>query len=287
VSLPASRAPSSPCQRVPMCPVQGRKLLNSTSRSRGVMAKKRKKDKEEKEDYEFRPPEFDEKEFLKKEISDTRTAVLTIVYASVFGIIAGVITLLGPGFAGAAFLVGIAGMFVLKYAYPIMKVDISGFQKKNWLGNLGAYFFTFLAVWVLLLNMPFSDHASPDVEAIIVWVDDGTSVRGIEFDLDGAAWVPLNSTDKVDTMISKAANITINITARVADNGKLALVTISIGTQDSPPHAMTAERNERYGFTISSGDLSAESGLVFFITAEDEAGNSVVYHTGKTLPVAP
>lgn len=250
------------------------------------MAKKRKKEREEKEEYEFRPPDFDEKEFLKKEISDTRTAVLTIVYASTFGIIAGLITIASPGLAGVAFIVGIAGMVTIKYAYPFMKVDTSTFQKKNWLGNLGAYFFTFLAVWVLLLNMPFSDHADPTVDEVIVWVDNGTTIKGIELKDEGG-WVPLNANDTLSTMISKAANVTLNITAKVADNGELKSVKISIGTQDSPDHDMTDEGEERFGFNIASGDLGASTDLLFFISVDDEAGNSIVYVPGAGLPLAP
>ena len=35
------------------------------------MAKKRKKEKQEKEGYEYKPPEFDEEEYLRKEVRDT------------------------------------------------------------------------------------------------------------------------------------------------------------------------------------------------------------------------
>lgn len=255
------------------------------------MAKKRKKDREEKEDYEFRPPEFDEKEFLKKEISDTRTAVLTITYAGVFGVIAGLLTLIVPSLVGAAFLVGIAGMVLLRYIYPMMNVDTSSFQKKNWIGNLGTYFFTFLAIWVLLLNVPFADHAAPTVERVIVWVDDGTTVRGVELKnvpaQGGFVWVPLNSTDNANTMVSKGANVTLNITARVADNGELVSVKMAIGTQNSQYVDMTNEGKERYGFKIISGNLTSESGLMFYISAEDGTGNSMVYHPDRALPVAP
>ncbi|HUW42923.1 MAG TPA: hypothetical protein VMW02_01660, partial [Thermoplasmata archaeon] len=71
------------------------------------MAKKRKKGKPEPEDYEFRPPDFDEKEFLQKELRDTRTALLTIVYAICFGLAAGLISMMGANLAPVAFLVGI------------------------------------------------------------------------------------------------------------------------------------------------------------------------------------
>jgi hypothetical protein len=254
------------------------------------MAKKRKKDKEEKEEYEFRPPEFNEREFLKKEMSDTRTAVVTIIYAGVFGGAAGLITILAPDLAGIAFLVGIAGMVLLRYFYPMFNVDIAAFQKKNWLGNLGTYFFTFLAIWVLMLNVPFSDHAKPTVEKVIVWVGSEGSLKGAELRNvpaeGGFVWVALNKSDDVTKLISKSANSTVNITARVSDNGKLASVKISIGSQSDNPPFMTNEGDSRYGFKITSGELGTTTGLMFYIFADDSVGNSLVFFPDRVMPVA-
>jgi hypothetical protein len=254
------------------------------------MAKKRKKEKVEKEEYEFRPPEFDEKEFLKKEISDTKTAVITIVYASALGIVAGLLTTTSGSLVGPAFLVGIAGMVALRYAYPMLKVDISQFQKRNWLGNLGMYFFTFLAVWILLLNMPFSDHASPTVDKVIVWVDNGTAVRGIEYEFveaqGGYVWTVANSTNPDDVKISVSHDRTVNITAKVTDNGHLKTVRIAIGAQDSPYHDMISEGGYRYGYMMDvSGNLTAGTSLTFYISAEDRAGNSVLFFPATAIPV--
>jgi hypothetical protein len=43
------------------------------------MAKKRKKQKEE-ESYEFKMPEFDEEEYLRKEVRDSKTLFVTFIY---------------------------------------------------------------------------------------------------------------------------------------------------------------------------------------------------------------
>ncbi|MBU0684366.1 MAG: hypothetical protein ABIE25_01035 [Thermoplasmatota archaeon] len=252
------------------------------------MAKKRRKDKEEQEDYEFRPPEFKENEFLKKELTDTRTAVLTIVYATTFGVIAGVISLNGA-FVGLAFLAALVGIFTLKWFFVIAKVDTSGFAKKNWLGNIGSFFFTFLAVWVLLLNMPFSDHADPTVDKAIVWVDNGTTVRGIEYKLDKTqgvySWVAINASDNANNMILKAGNYTINITAKVSDNGDLSSVKIAIGSQSSAFVEMALVPNQRYAYSITSSTLDTSSGLMFYISATDNAGNNIMFRPDRAIPV--
>jgi hypothetical protein len=251
------------------------------------MAKKRKKGKPEPEDYEFRPPDFDEKEFLKKEIRDTRTALTTIVYAVCFGIVAGLISMMGANLAPVAFLVGIAGIVTLKYFYPIAKVDTSEFKKRNWAGNIGTYFFTFLAIWVLMLNMPFSDHAPPSIDNVIVWVNDGTNVYGKEYKTSeaGGTWVAVNATH--DPVIRAIGNYSINITAKVTDNGKLKSVEIAVSSVASGYHAMVSEGKLRYGYQVTGDTLSASDDLMFFISAWDEAGNSVLFNPSSALPVEP
>ncbi|MBN1677015.1 MAG: hypothetical protein JW880_00605 [Candidatus Thermoplasmatota archaeon] len=256
------------------------------------MAKKRKKTKAEKEEYEFRPPDFDEKEFLKKEMKDTKTLIWTVLYAVLFGIIAGLLMLASEDLLGVAFMVGIAGIVSLKYFYPLIKVDITSFQKKNWLGNIATFFFTFLAIWVLLLNVPISDHAKPAVENVIIWVSDGTTARGMEYKhipTQGIyGWVPLNSSDTLETMISVSAGATINITAKVTDNGNLQSVVIQVTTSGDPlTSSMLGEEEYRFGFQVNSGELSASSGLTFTITATDKSGNDLTWRPERAAPVAP
>ena len=265
------------------------KLLNSSSCSRDEMAKKRKKGKPEPEDYEFRPPDFDEKEFLQKELRDTRTALTTIIYAVCFGIVAGLISMMGANLAPVAFLVGIAGIVTMKYFYAIVKVDISGLKKRNWAGNIGTYFFTFLAIWVLMLNMPFSDHASPSVDKVIVWVDDGTNVYGKEYRISEVSgtyqWIALNTTH--DPVIHANSSYRINITAKITDNGQLRTPEIAVGSVASGYQAMTSEGKLRYGYQVTGDALSASDNLMFFISVWDAAGNSVLFNPTSALPVEP
>jgi hypothetical protein len=198
---------------------------------------------------------------------------------------------LNGAFVGLGFLAALVGMFTLKWFYNFAKVETSGFAKKNWVGNVGSFFFTFLAVWVLLLNMPFSDHADPTVDKAIIWVDNGTTVRGIEYKLDKTqgvySWEAINASDNANTMISKAGNYTINITAKVSDNGDLSSVKIAIGSQSSTFLDMTTIGDNRYGYSFKSGALDPSSGLMFFISATDDADNNVVFRPDRAIPVAP
>lgn len=252
------------------------------------MAKKRKKDKEEKEEYEFKPPEFDEKEFLLKELRDTKTVLLTVAYAALFGAGAGLISNLNEGLAPVGLALVLGGLISLKYFYPIVKVDVSQFAKKNWAGNAAWFFFTFLAVWVLTFNFPFADHANPSVTDITVWVSTGTNTTAIDYeyvDSVGAyVWVPRWG-ETVGTMIHATSAYTVNITAKVADNGQLTTVRISVNGGDFT--SMLSEGSHRFGTVLTGDQLTASEGLSFEIRAADEVGHVTVFTPASAIPVAP
>lgn len=241
------------------------------------MAKKRRKDREEKEEeYEFRPPEFDEKEFLLKELFDTRVVMFTVLFGVIFGVVAGIITIADNSLIGVAFLVVVAGMIALKWLYPLVKIDTTKFLKKNWLGNVGTFFFTFLAIWVLLVNQPFADFAHPTVTDATIWVANTGNVTAVDYKFNKALGTSTWSERfglAVATVIH--ANSTLNITARIADGDGLKSVTISI--PNMPLGNMTRESAgvSRWGYSVNASSfISGPTGsLSFIITAIDEKGN--------------
>jgi hypothetical protein len=249
------------------------------------MAKKRKKGKEKEEEYEFIPPEFDEKEFIRKELRDSKALIVTVIYAILLGIVAGVISALNRSFVGLAFLVVIAGLFMLKFVYEFLRIDTHGFQKRNWVGNIATYFFTFLAIWILLLNTPFADFTNPVVSDVIVWVDDGTSVRGLQYNYEKSNnsywWGNMNSS--LPATIVVGSNQTINITAKVVDNGRLRTIEISIGipTSTSWVDMEKSSVDNRWEHQVQVDDLESE----FFIRTEDSSGNGITFELQKPLPI--
>lgn len=249
------------------------------------MAKKRKKDKEEKEEYEFAPPDFDEREFLLKELRDTKTVLYTVGYASLFGIAAGLISNYNEGLVLTGLALVLGGLLSLKYFYPLMKIDISDFQKKNWAGNIAWFFFTFLAVWVLTFNYPFADHANPSINDVTVWVDSGTNVTALDYkyvdSVGGYVWVARWGGDP-DATIYASSSYTINITAIVADNAELTTVRISVNGGELVH--MTAEGDHRFGYSLT-GDQLASGSLTFTMTAWDEAGHEAVFTPASAIKV--
>ncbi|MEE9151359.1 MAG: hypothetical protein V3U20_05945, partial [Thermoplasmata archaeon] len=101
------------------------------------MAKKRKKEKKE-EGYEFKMPEFDEEEYLKKEVRDARSLIVTFVYAVLIAVVSFGLTFVD---AALAALVGFIGIVFLRHIYPIIGVDTTLIEKKQWAGNIIMYLF--------------------------------------------------------------------------------------------------------------------------------------------------
>jgi hypothetical protein len=175
------------------------------------MAKKKKKEKEE-ESYEFKMPEFDETEFLKKEVRDAKSLLVTFGYALLIGIIS-----FGLAFFNIALsvLVGIIAVPFLRHIYLQIGIDISLIEKKQWAGNIALYVFTWLAIWILLTNPPFSDIAAPTIN--------GDSVY---FGSPGN-WTEYNETTK--TYLVFGMNVSINVT--VVDNTKVDASSVMISIQ--------------------------------------------------------
>jgi len=246
------------------------------------MAKKRKKEKVEEQEYEFRPPEFDEKEFLRKELRDTRAVLITVGYAAFFGILAACISMVDPDLVLMGLVLVVAGIVSLKFFYPLVKVDVKEFTKKNWAGNTVWFFFTFLAVWVLLFNFPFSDHATPDVTEVTIWIynSDTQNMTAVDYKFSSSdgdwKWVPRWGTT-TDGLLKATDAYTVNITARISDNGRLETVRLAIGAATGYV-AMVDEGEQRYGYEVSGASLSAASDLMFYIEAVDEAGNDLTFY---------
>ena len=252
------------------------------------MAKKRKKDKKHKEEeYEFRPPEFDEEEFLKKELRDTKTVLITVCYAAAFGIVAAVLSHISSKLIGVSFLLVFVGLYSLRYFYPFVKIKTEEFQKKNWAGNVAWFFLTFLAVWVLTFNYPFSDHANPEVEDIVVWVTDldTDSVTALEYYFNGSRGVHAWRSSTGEQVAIPSTNVSVNITARVSDNGVLSAVDISIGSTQGVYEAMEEESVSRYGYDVPEMKLEGLSELMFFIYAYDEEGNDFTFMPAVGIPI--
>ncbi|UCF07724.1 MAG: hypothetical protein JSW28_08795 [Thermoplasmata archaeon] len=223
------------------------------------MAKKRKKVKEEKEKYEYIPPEFEEEEFLRKEVRETKTLLVTVGYAALIGIAS-----FGLTFTDAALgaLLGIVAVVFLRHIYPLIRIDTSQIEKKQWAGNIIMYFFTWLAIWILLTNPPFSDSAGPTVKSV-----------GVYFESSPGMWTLHNESNN----ITVGMNVSINATIR--DNVKVDRDTIRIFLKANDVEitpvggaSMTNSKEDRYFYGFSPQDIGRYE---YEIKAKDVNDNPV------------
>ena len=118
------------------------------------MAKKRKKG-EKAETYDWVPPEFNEEEFLKKDLRSSKSLMITAALAILFGILSfSIVALLGDAQL-AAILVIFGGAAALKKLYPFLGIKESDVDKKMLAGNIARFVLLSLGIWILLMNKPF------------------------------------------------------------------------------------------------------------------------------------
>src|SRR2546426_1806026 len=115
---------------------------------------------------DWKPPEFDEVEFMHKEMRAAKATILVVLWTVPSALLSFGLTVAGAPIV--AFFAGIGMMFLVKWIFPILKVDISQYKRKDWLGHGATFFFSWLAFWILLLNPPFADLTAPTFLSVTV-----------------------------------------------------------------------------------------------------------------------
>lgn len=246
------------------------------------MAKKRKREVPE-ETYEFKPPSFDEREFIRGELRETRATVITVLYGGIMGAVAATIALVGASSLASlvAFLIALGGIGGIATVLRYGQVDTSGFHRRQWLSQGTWYFFTFLAIWVLLSNSPFSDVSRPQIHDISIYATGGGSVvvwLNWTRDRNTGEWGwKASSADPPNSVLH--ADWSVNITAVVGDNVGLSSVQYTI-TGGAPYFNMTSVGSDsRY----ESGPVTlSASALRLVIEATDNGGRAAVMPGGMS-----
>ena len=63
-------------------------------------------------------------------------------------------------------LVAVANATFLRYIFQRFNIDVSDFAKKNWFTTIMVYFFTWMLIFIVLVNPPVYDDESPLVELV-------------------------------------------------------------------------------------------------------------------------
>lgn len=206
------------------------------------MAKKRRKEKEE-EGYDFKMPEFDEEEYLRKEVRDTKTLLVTFVYAVFIGIVSFSLTYVD---VALALLVGFIAIVFLRHIYPLLRIDTTLLEKKQWAGNIMMYLFAWLAVLILLSNPPFSDFAAPTIKN-----------EEIYFGTNGN-WTLLNKTnvDELNFTVDVSINVTIVDNVEVDEDSIMIMISRKEGDQFEEKERGTMNRIGKNKYAYLLDDLS-------------------------------
>jgi len=219
------------------------------------MAQKKRKEPEVKEEYSFTPPDFNEKEFLEKDITVTKTVLISALLAAAFGIVAYLTTNL-------SFVIGLLiiliGAVSLKYIFKFLPFDLSVVENKTWLGNGAMFFFLALGIWILLLNPPFGDTVDPQINDLEVWAGDIQYARPYNN-------VPLGA-------------VTFNAT--VIDNGELSNVQFSFTGSNPQSFDMVKGDDGRYEFTYN---FTVPGTYNFAVIATDGSGNTHTFSSSVNV----
>jgi hypothetical protein len=120
------------------------------------MAKKRRRESAEpQETYEFVPPEFDEKEFLLKDLYGTKVLLVVLALAVLTGIIAASIQKMADNLWYLGLLLMFLVMFLFKHILALLQFKVELVDQKTLIGNYIMFFFLSLGTWIILLNPPF------------------------------------------------------------------------------------------------------------------------------------
>lgn len=122
------------------------------------MAKKRRiiEKKAQEEDYEFVPPEFDEEEFIRKDLYGTKVLLVVAVFAIIIGLLCSCVQ---KAFSDTGLYLGLALLFLgiaaIKPMLKLVRFDPDLLERKTIVGNFILYLFLGLGIWILMLNPPF------------------------------------------------------------------------------------------------------------------------------------
>lgn len=223
------------------------------------MAKRKKREEEEEEELDFELPEFDRVEYMKDEIRKGKSILISVAIAPIFSFVALQLFLL-IGDWTLAMIGGLTGLVLIPPILRQLGVNTDELGKKEWGTDIVMFFFTFLAIWVILMNPPVNDFAHPTVNDMDIMVQEGDQ------------WVKLG-----DANITNGEDYNITVRAKITDN--VDVKDDSVEARIIPPsnsqwEKMTKEEgNKRY--TIEFNGVTAQNqNYKISFDVEDVNGNS-------------
>lgn len=120
-----------------------------------------------KEDYEFLPPDFDEDQFIHREIVSFRTTLILFLWGIVAAAVSwGLFAAVEGARMGWFYGLMVCAVFflALRFLFKRFGADIKHWGRREWVGTGFLFFFTWLGVFIVAINPPVSDFAPPRVD---------------------------------------------------------------------------------------------------------------------------
>ena len=130
---------------------------------------KRRKEKDDEEEVDFKLPKFDEKSFIEKEKEKIRSTIIAFIFGVVIAIISfGFWALLtnSPLQWTLVFLFGLFNGSWLRYLFARFNINEAILERRGQFTTYAIYFLTWLFVLIILINPPFYDGEAPNIKAV-------------------------------------------------------------------------------------------------------------------------
>lgn len=120
------------------------------------MAKKKRRITEEKaEEYVFTPKDFDEREFILKDMYGTKVLVIVTILAFIVGIIGAVLCNINSDYWMIATAISFIMVIVMKKFLVLIGIRADMIETKTMLGNYLMFLMLALGICIVGINAPF------------------------------------------------------------------------------------------------------------------------------------
>ncbi|HHD16038.1 MAG TPA: hypothetical protein ENK47_04955 [Euryarchaeota archaeon] len=192
-----------------------------------------KGDGEDKKKPAFKPPEFDETEFLQTENRSAKLIYISLGTALAAGIVTYfVMNLLHMAGAGGEFtiplVVPVLFIFVAIMLFGKFGINVKNLEWKKWLENGFMYFLAWFAIWLISMNPPFSDFSEPVISDPVIEVEIGSDQITMIHYLGDDMYVEDRKQDASTPMSDLDDVRIINVYTAITDNWEVKDVSISL-----------------------------------------------------------
>lgn len=204
------------------------------------MAKKKRAGEEEEDDV-FVPPEFSEREYIEKDLRDSKILIITTIWGLIAGLSAAAATIFINSTPVGFLLVIVFVVALFKLLYRLIGVDISRFKRSDYLIKGATVLLTALAIWILLVNPPFYVMAPPSVRSITL--TEKTASGWQSYPANGSSAIPAGE---------------VNITAVILHDGTITAWISITNSSGTVSHLMNYKGGSTYDYLqhFSPGSFS-------------------------------